>query len=250
MTEAALHDRVVLITGAARSLGLAMAQAVVQAGGGVLLLDREVAAGEAAAAALDPSGAQATFFAADITDEAQVVAAVEHAVQRFGRLDAAINNAGILGPLGPATSLSPADFDRVIEVNVVGTFLCMKHQLLHFRRQRSGSILNIASVNGLVGSINAAAYAASKHAVLGLTKSAALEVAALGVRVNALCPGPFETPLLLASQQQSLEAVARITPMLRVGRPEELGAAAVYFCSDASSYVTGQTVVIDGGLLA
>lgn len=250
MTEAALHDRVVLVTGAARGLGLAMAQAVVQAGGRVLLLDREVAAGEAAAAALDPSGVHAAFFGGDITEEDQVAAAVVYAVQRFGRLDAAINNAGILGPLGPATSLSPADFDRVIEVNVVGTFLCMKHQLLHFRRQKRGAILNIASVNGLVGSINAAAYAASKHAVLGLTKSAALEVAALGVRVNALCPGPFETPLLLTSQQQSLEAVARVTPMLRVGRPEELGAAAVYLCSDASSYVTGQTVVIDGGLLS
>jgi NAD(P)-dependent dehydrogenase (short-subunit alcohol dehydrogenase family) len=250
VNEGALQDRVVLITGAARGLGLAMARAVVQAGGAVVLLDREVELGVAAAAALDPSGAKATFFAADVTDEPQMAAAVAHAVERFGRLDAAINNAGILGPLGPTLTLSPEDFDRVIEVNVVGTFLGMKHQLLHFRQQKRGSIINVASVNGLVGSINAAAYAASKHAVLGLTKSAALEVAALGVRVNALCPGPFETPLLRASQQENLKLVAQRSPMRRVGRPEELGAAVVYLCSDQSSYLTGQTVVIDGGLLA
>lgn len=201
--------------------------------------------------AVDPSGgAQVAFSQGEVTDAEAVAGAVALAVERFGRLDGAINNAGILGPLGPALDLSVEDFDRVIEVNLVGTFLSMQQELLHFRRARAGVVVNVASVNGLVGAKNAAAYAASKHAVIGLTRSAALDFASLGVRINALCPGPFDTALLATSQQGDFSAARARTPMGRVGHPEELGGAAVFLLSDEASYLTGQTLVVDGGLLA
>ena len=183
----------------------------------------------------------------DVADEAQAAAMVARAIAEFGRLDMAYNNAGILGPMGDVTDETAEAFDEVNAVNLRGVWTCMKHELLHMRRQGSGAIVNCSSLGGLVGLPGRAAYHASKHGVIGLTKSAALDYAAKGIRVNAICPGCIDTPMGDAIDPTAMKEFLKDQPIARMGRSEEVAAAALFLCSPAASYVTGAVLVVDGG---
>jgi NAD(P)-dependent dehydrogenase (short-subunit alcohol dehydrogenase family) len=244
-----------LVIGADSGIGLACARALAIAGADVVLggLDAvrgEGLAGEIAAA----SGTRVSYVAVDVTAEEQVAAAVAQAADQLGGLDIAMNNAGIPGPAGPLQDLDADDVDRLFAVNVRGTWLGMKYQVPHLLRAGRGSIINLASTAALTGLPFVAPYAATKHAVVGLTKSAALELAAQGVRVNAIAPGPVDTGLLhtmRAGRTQVAPATPPLkVPMDRVARPDELGGAVVWLASDASSFVTGSVISIDGGVVA
>jgi NAD(P)-dependent dehydrogenase (short-subunit alcohol dehydrogenase family) len=181
-----------------------------------------------------------------VADDAQVKAMVEQTVSTFGRLDAAYNNAGVQSPVAETADASDEDFDRVIAINLRGVWNCMKYELRQMRKQGSDAIVNCSSIGGLVGIAGRGVYHASKHGVLGLTKSAALEYASMGIRINAVCPGIIETPMvagMLATQAEAMKEV----PIGRLGRPEEIGAAVLWLCSPGASFVIGQALAVDGG---
>src|SRR5205085_5625976 len=187
----------------------------------------------------------------DVSDDAQVEAMVKQTVATFGRLDAAYNNAGVQNVLAETADSPRDDYDRVMGINLRGVWSCMKFELQQMRKQGSGTIVNCSSLGGLVGGSERGIYHAAKHGVLGFTKSAALEYAARGIRVNAICPGLIQTPMsdqmVAAGQAEALEAMEKSIPMARVGRPEEIADAVLWLCSDAASYVTGQSISVDGG---
>jgi NAD(P)-dependent dehydrogenase (short-subunit alcohol dehydrogenase family) len=246
-----LQGKVVLITGAASGIGFATALMAAKEGSSVALCDRDSKTGEEALGRLLQQSPHAIFVPMDVTVEAEVAAAVKACVDRFGRLDCAFNNAGISAdepgvPMRKTADLSVELWRRVLSVNLEGVWRCMRHEL----RQMSGaagSIVNNASVAGLVGLRGQAAYAASKHGVIGLTRTAAAEYACDGIRVNAVCPGFVRTPLtaavLDAGRAKALDAV----PQRRLGTPEEIAEAVVWLLSDRSSYVTGAAITADGG---
>ena len=245
--------QVALVTGAASGMGLATARAFADAGAAVVLADVNEAALRAATDGLTAAGHRALGVACDVSDEDQVAALVERGVATFGRLDMAFNNAGIQAPPSDAAD-EPADvFDRVHAINLRGVWACMKHELRQMRAQGSGAIVNCSSLGGLVGLPGRAAYHASKHGVIGLTKSAALEYAPRGIRVNAICPGPIETPMVAAmiarGELNVPEAVAN-QPIGRLGRAEEIAAAVLWLCSPGASFVLGVALPVDGGYTA
>ncbi|QYJ15691.1 Levodione reductase [Rubrobacter xylanophilus DSM 9941] len=247
------QDHVALVTGAGSGMGLATARAFADSGAAVVLADRDEQALRTATDGLTSAGHRALGVACDVSDEEQVVALVERAVQSFGQLDFAFNNAGIQAPPTDAAD-EPADlFDRVNAVNLRGVWACMKHELRRMREQGSGAIVNCSSLGGLVGLPGRAAYHASKHGVIGLTKSAALEYAPRGVRINAICPGTIETPMveemISKGELDESEAVAN-QPISRLGRPEEIAATVLWLCSPASSFVLGVALPVDGGYTA
>jgi NAD(P)-dependent dehydrogenase (short-subunit alcohol dehydrogenase family) len=199
-------------------------------------------------------GGSAIFIYTDVTQSAQVESMVRETVRAYGRLDFAFNNAGVEGS-GELTHLYPEEmWRRVIEIDLIGTWLCMKYELTHMLRQGSGAIVNTASIAGLVASpASGTAYTASKHGVVGLTKNAALEYAHHGIRINAVCPGPINTPMVqrIVARRPELEAQYSVNaPMRRMGTPEEVAEAVVWLCSGAASFITGQAVAIDGGYVA
>ena len=198
-------------------------------------------------------GGSADYSPLDVTDEVSVAATIAAIVGRHGRLDFAVNNAGI-GGTQAFTADYPADiFQQVLAVNVTGVYHCLKHELAAMQPQGHGSIVNLASVAGLVGFPRHSAYAASKHAVIGLTKSAALEYVRQGIRVNAVCPGFTDTPMVTQLTEQGPEYAERLLrsiPARRLGRPEEIAAAILYLCTDAAAFMTGQTLTLDGGITA
>src|SRR5690242_1492780 len=244
-----MSTQVVLITGALTGIGRAAALAFAREGNRVVVSGRHEDAGQALAAELRDLGAEAEFIRADVRREDDVRSLVDRTVARFGRLDSAVNNAGTEGQPGPVTQQTADSYAATFDTNVLGTLLSMKHELRVMQAQGSGSIVNISSTYGHGGAGGASVYAASKHAVEGLTKSAALEVAGSGVRVNAVAPGPIETAMLnrfTGSAERKAGLVAGV-PLQRAGEPGEIANAIVFLASGKSSFTTGQVLFVDGG---
>jgi NAD(P)-dependent dehydrogenase (short-subunit alcohol dehydrogenase family) len=247
------HDRVALVTGAGSGMGLATAQAFAESGAAVVLADHQEQPLRTAAAELTSAGHQVLAAGCDVSDEDQVAALVERTVGTFGRLDFAFNNAGIQTPPTDAADEPAETFDRVNAVNLRGVWACMKHELRPMREQGSGAIVNCSSLGGLVGLPGRAAYHAAKHGVLGLTKSAALEYAPRGIRINAICPGTIETPMvadMLAKGELDMDEAIANQPIGRLGRADEIAAAVLWLCSPAASFVLGVALPVDGGYTA
>jgi NAD(P)-dependent dehydrogenase (short-subunit alcohol dehydrogenase family) len=245
--------QVALVTGASSGMGLATARAFGEAGAAVALADINQAALEDAAATLTAAGHRVVGVACDVADEASVAAAVRATVTEFGRLDMAFNNAGIQVPPSDAADEPAEVFDRVNAVNLRGVWACMKHELAQMRGQGSGAIVNCSSLGGLVGLPGRAAYHASKHGVLGLTSSAAIEYAPRGIRINAICPGTIATPMVTdmidKGELDRAEAIAN-QPINRLGEPEEIAAAVLWLCSPGAGFVIGVALPVDGGYTA
>ena len=244
-------NRVALVTGGASGIGRAACLAFAKQGAHVAVADVDEPGGQATVAQIAAAGGDARFFAADVTDEAQVRSMVETVVGHFGGLHAAYNNAGVEGQRVRLHETSTEHWRRVMSVNVDGIFFCMKYELAYMVEHGGGAIVNASSTFGLAGGAGGP-YPASKHAVVGLTKSVALDYAEDGIRVNSVHPGAIETPMIdrLRDDPILAEALATMHPMGRMGLPEEIAGAVVWLCSDAASFVTGHTMVIDGGNLA
>ncbi len=245
-----LEGKATLVTGAASGIGRATALAFARAGARLVVADVDANGGEATAAAARAEGADAAFVRCDVRSGADVEAVVTATVDRFGRLDCAFNNAGIEGDLAPIGETSEEVAARVLDVNLMGVWRCLHAELPRMAAQGGGSIVNTASVAGLIGAGGLAPYVASKHGVLGLTKTAALEYATSGIRVNAVCPGVIQTPMLdrlEAARPGVVEALLAVKPMGRLGSPDEVAAAVVWLCSDAASFTTGHALTVDGG---
>jgi NAD(P)-dependent dehydrogenase (short-subunit alcohol dehydrogenase family) len=245
--------KVAIVTGAASGMGLATARAFAESGASVLLADIDADGVENAAKDLERDGCSALAIRCDVAAEEDVAAMVNAAVDRFGRLDAAFNAAGIQSPRTDAADESAERFDLITAVNLRGVWACMKHELGQMRKQGNGAIVNCSSLGGLVGNPGRAAYHASKHGVLGLTKSAALEYAPRGVRVNAICPGTIDTPMvdhMLAAGDLQMEDLLASLPIGRLGHAEEIANAVLWLCSEGASFVVGVALPVDGGWTA
>src|SRR6266567_2197291 len=250
--DVSFENKVALVTGAASGLGLATAKAFAESGAAVVLADWNEKSARAAAEELTAQGHKALAIHCDVADEAQVEAMVEQTVATFGRLDAAYNNAGVQNVLAETADSPREDYDRVMAINLRGVWSCMKFELQQMRKQGSGAIVNCSSLGGLIGGARRGTYHAAKHGVIGFTKSAALEYATRGIRVNAVCPGMIQTPMsdkmIAEGQGEELNAMLKtFVPMGRLGRPEEIADSVLWLCSSAASYVTGQSISIDGG---
>jgi NAD(P)-dependent dehydrogenase (short-subunit alcohol dehydrogenase family) len=243
---------VILITGALTGIGRATALAFAKEGATVVVSGRREAEGKALEAELRSLGGQAAFIAADVRHEEEVRRLVDETVARFGRLDVAVNNAGTEGKPGPVTAQTPESYAAMFDTNVLGTLLSLKHELRVMQPQGAGSIVNISSTMGERGAANLSLYVASKHGVEGLTKSAALEAAAFGVRVNAVAPGPTETAMLdrLTGSPDKKAAFYAAVPLKRGARPEEIADAVTFIASEKASFITGQIVRVNGGKTA
>ncbi|MGH9288496.1 MAG: SDR family oxidoreductase [Acidimicrobiales bacterium] len=245
--------QVALVTGAASGMGLATARAFAEAGAAVALADVDADRVRHAADELAGAGHSVIGVRCDVSVESDVAALVETTVARFGRLDMAFNNAGIMVPPSDAADENLEVFERVNSVNLRGVWACMKHELTQMRAQGSGAIVNCSSLGGLVGLPGRAAYHASKHGVLGLTRSAALEYAPRGVRINAICPGTIETPMvagMVSSGELEIDAAVANQPIGRLGQPGEIAAAVMWLCSPGASFVVGVALPVDGGYTA
>lgn len=246
-------NKVALVTGAGSGLGLAAAKAFAESGAAVALADRNEDSVRSAAQELTSRGHRAIAIRCDVSDDSQVEAMVNETFTTYGRLDAAYNNAGVQNLLAETADTTREDYDRVMAINLRGVWSCMKFELQQMRRQGGGAIVNCSSLGGLVGGAERGIYHAAKHGVIGFTKSAALEYGARGIRINAVCPGLIWTAMadqmVAAGQGEALQAMAKHIPMGRVGRPEEIADAVLWLCSEAASYVTGQSISVDGGFV-
>lgn len=248
-----LHDfngKVAFVTGAASGLGLATARAFAVAGAKVAIADANRAALSAAATDLRSQGADILELELDVSDETAVEATVKSAIDHYGALDAAFNNAGLQFEAAETADAVAAHFDRVMAVNLRGVWACMKYELQYMRERGCGAIVNCSSVCGLIGIPGRADYHASKHGVIGLTRVAALEYAARGIRINAVCPGTIDTPLvrrILDADSGAMESILRNQPIGRLGQPEEVAEAVLWLCGPGSSFVVGHALSVDGG---
>jgi NAD(P)-dependent dehydrogenase (short-subunit alcohol dehydrogenase family) len=248
-----VQGKIALVTGGGSGIGRAASLALAKEGAKVAVSDIVAAGGEETVRMIKAAGGEAMFIKADVAKAVEVEALIKKVVETYGRLDCACNNAGIEGTMTTMVDCSEENFDRIIAVNLKGVWLCMKHEIPQMLKQGGGAIVNTASVAGLVGFPGLSAYVASKHGVNGLTKTAALEYAKHGIRVNAVCPGVIHTPMLdrlFSSQPDAGETIAALEPVGRLGKPEEIAAAVVWLCSEAASFVTGLPMAVDGGLIA
>ena len=247
------RGQVALVTGASSGMGLATARAFAAQGASVALADINEGALRAANDELTSAGQQALAVVCDVSDEDQVAALVDRTVATYGRLDMAFNNAGIQVPPSDAADEPAGIFERVNAINLRGVWACMKHELRQMREQGSGAIVNCSSLGGLVGLPGRASYHASKHGVLGLTKSAALEYAPRGIRINAVCPGTIDTPMVAdmeAKGELDMAEAIRNQPIGRLGTADEIAAAVLWLCSPGASFVVGVALPVDGGYTA
>ncbi len=248
-----VEGKVALITGGGSGIGRATALLFGREGARVAIADYNAEGGERVAKEIRNAGGAAEFHAADVSNPADVEALIGKLVAAHGRLDCAINNAGIEGRMASTPECPLDNWDRVIAINLSGVFYCLKYEIAQMLKQGGGSIVNTASVAGLVGLAGGAAYVAAKHGVAGLTKTAALEFAQRGIRVNAVCPGFIRTPMVervLDRGTFNEEQIITAEPMHRMGKPEEIAEAVLWLCSDASSFVTGLPMPVDGGYIA
>lgn len=245
-----LLGRVALVMGASRGIGAATAHALARAGASVVVASRDEGALRKVADGIRSEGGQATVVPADVRDEAQVKAAVDATLRVHGTLDVAFNNAGGGNRPTPFAELTASDFDESLAVNLRGTFLCMKYELTPMKKAGRGCIVNMSSTAGLTGVRGLGPYAAAKHGVIGATKSAALDYAAEGIRVNVVAPGPILTERIEQLPDLHRAPIIAAVPMRRIGLADEVAAVVVWLCSDAASFVTGAVVPIDGGRLA
>lgn len=249
-----MEGKVAIVTGASSGIGLHTARLFAENGASVVLADLDETAGKEAVQAIEGAGGSALFVKTNVSESAQVKELVDKTVERFGRLDYAVNNAGIGGESVPTAEITEEGWDRVIGVNLTGVWLCMKHEIEAMLENEGGAIVNVASILGKVGFANAAAYVSAKHGVVGLTKSAAMEYATLGVRVNVVCPGFIYTPMLenagMAEGSEMHTYISSLHPMQRMGTPEEVATMIVWACSDEASFVTGASLLVDGGYTA
>ena len=248
-----LKGKVALVTGGTTGIGKETAIALADAGAKVVVSGRGEDKGKETVNSIKQAGGEATFIKADISQAAEVEALIAKTVETYGSLDCAFNNAGTEGKLAPITELTEEDLDKVIDINLKGTWLCLKYEITQMLKQGGGSIVNTSSGAGEVGMANLSPYCASKHGVMGLTKSLAIECAKQGIRINAIAPGPIDTgmPERGTANQEALDNyISTFVPMDRMGTAKEVAGAVVWLCSDAAGFVTGTTLAIDGGYLA
>jgi NAD(P)-dependent dehydrogenase (short-subunit alcohol dehydrogenase family) len=246
-------SKVAVVTGAGSGIGRAVAEAFADEGASVVVADIDTEGGRETVSAIEDDGGDAVFVAADVTNEDDVASMVETALDEYGRLDFACNNAGIGGEQKPTADLTFDEWEQVIDVNLNGVWRCMRAEIPAMLDSDGGAIVNIASILGKVGFENASAYVAAKHGVLGLTKTAAQEYAQQGVRVNAVCPGFIETPLLAAGgldDPEMRQGIEALHPVNRLGNVDEVASAVIWLCTDGASFTTGEALTVDGGYTA
>ena len=247
------QGKIALITGGSSGIGRATAIAFAREGAKVVVAGRREEEGKETIRLIEKAGSEGIFVKTDVTKEPEVKALIDKAVATFGRIDCAFNNAGVLGTVAPLAQQKLEDYEFIMDVNVKGVVFCMKHEIAHMLKNGGGAIVNNSSVGGLVGFPGVAIYVASKHAVLGLTKTAALEVAKSGIRINAVSPAAIQTDmadLAMNSSGLTKEQFAAMHPVGRMGTPEEIASAVLYLCSDSASFITGQSLTVDGGYTA
>ena len=248
-----MESKVAIVTGASTGIGRATAVAFAREGASVVVADVDEERGEAVAGEVAAAGSESMFVRTDVTSDGEVIALVRRCIERFGRLDYAHNNAGIQTSSADTADCTVDDWNRTIAVNLTGVFLCMRAEIPRMLERRGGAIVNTSSAGGLKGFPGAPAYVSSKHGVIGLTKSAALEYATRNIRVNAVCPGVVDTELLTRFTQGDTavtEQLLDVEPVRRFATPEEIADAVIWLCSDRASYVTGHALIVDGGQLA
>jgi NAD(P)-dependent dehydrogenase (short-subunit alcohol dehydrogenase family) len=253
MTGKTFAGKSVLVTGGGSGIGRAAALSFAAEGARVAVSDVDATGGEQTVSLIAQAGGEAIFIRADVSQSAQVQGMIDTVVSRFGRLDCAFNNAGIEIEHHPLAESDEATFDRIMNVNVKGVWLCMKHEIAQMLKQGGGSIVNTASVAGLVGAPTQPIYAGSKHAVVGMTKSAAAEYGRAGIRINAVCPGVIRTPMMdraIEREPRRQKMIEKIHPIGRLGEAQEIANAALWLLSDSASFVTGHQLAVDGGLTA
>ncbi len=239
--------KVAFVTGAASGIGRATAVAFAQEGARVAILDRTEDALDATAGAVRATGAEVLVLGCDVAQPEQVEAAIAEVVATFGRLDVAFNNAGVENKAAPVAEIALEEWDRILNINLRGTFVCMKHELAQMVRQGSGVVVNTSSGAGVRGVAGGASYAASKHAIIGLTKSAALDYAKANIRVNAVLPGNIETPMMDRFTGGDIQKAIDLEPVGRLGKPEEIADAVLWMSADLGAFVTGAAIAVDGG---